>query len=75
MLKTKFDDLRKVVGIITGHCNLNHHLHMVGTTDRGLCQGCLQEEKMVEHMVFNCATKIEGPCPQYGFAGATRILI
>lgn len=59
LLKMKREDLRMMVGIITGHCDLNHHLLKTGATDSGLCRGCLQDEETVEHVILYCTATNE----------------
>lgn len=58
LLKLTRIDLRLMVGLITGHCNLNYHLHKTGATDSPLCRGCMQENETVAHVLLHCeATK------------------
>lgn len=54
LLKLNRTDLRLFIGIVTGHCELNYHLHKIGATDSPLCRGCLQENETVEHALLHC---------------------
>lgn len=54
LLKLQRQDLRLLVGLITGHCNLNSHLYKLGATDSPMCRGCMQENETVEHVLWHC---------------------
>jgi ribonuclease HI len=47
-------NLRFVTGILTGHCQLNKHLHRMGVSDTPLCRGCKQEDETMEHVLCDC---------------------
>jgi hypothetical protein len=44
LLKLNRDQLRWVVGLLTGHCYLKGHLFKLGLTDDPICERCLEDE-------------------------------
>jgi hypothetical protein len=42
LLKLNRDQLRRVVGLLTGHCHLKGHLFKLGLTGDPTCEMCLQ---------------------------------
>jgi hypothetical protein len=51
--------LRILVGLITGHCPLNKHLHNMGLTDEPICiAACEMEDESVFHLLCNCPSLI-----------------
>jgi hypothetical protein len=44
LLKLNRDQLRWVVGLLTGHCHLKAHLFKLGLTDDPICERCLEED-------------------------------
>lgn len=42
------------VGLLTGHCRLNKHLHTLGVTDNPKCRGCNLEDETAEHVLCHC---------------------
>ena len=54
LLSLKRQDLRAVIGIITGHCTLNGHMKTIGAVDSPTCPGCLEEDETAEHFVCFC---------------------
>ncbi|XP_048004470.1 uncharacterized protein LOC125240570 isoform X2 [Leguminivora glycinivorella] len=45
LLRTPRQQLRKLVGLMTGHNTLNKHLNNIGITDSPMCRACLEAEK------------------------------
>jgi hypothetical protein len=43
LLKVNRDQLRWVVGLLTGHRHLKGHLFKLGVTDDPICEGCLEK--------------------------------
>jgi hypothetical protein len=53
LLKLNRDQLRWVVGLLTGHCHLKGHLVKLGLTDDPTCERCLQEDcEAIAHLRF-----------------------
>jgi hypothetical protein len=50
--------LRILVGLITGHCPLNNHLHNMGLKDEPICIVCGMEEESAFHLPCNCPNLI-----------------
>ena len=46
--------MRIVVGIITGHCLVNKHLHNLKITQSSLCDKCNSDEESAFHLVCLC---------------------
>jgi hypothetical protein len=44
LLKLNEDQVRWVVGLLTGHCHLKGHLFKLGQTDAPICERCLEED-------------------------------
>jgi hypothetical protein len=53
LLKLNRDQLRWVVGLLTGHCHLKGHLFQLGLTDNPICERCL-EDKSATHILCDC---------------------
>ncbi|XP_075974068.1 uncharacterized protein LOC142975223 [Anticarsia gemmatalis] len=54
LISLKRDKIRKVIGILTGHCPLNKHLCTIGVTDSPLCRGCMEAEETPQHVLVEC---------------------
>jgi hypothetical protein len=54
LLKLNRDQLRWVVGLLTGHCHLKGHLFKLGLTDDATCERCLQEDESATHILCDC---------------------
>ena len=54
MSSLKREDLRLLIQVITGHCNLNRHRSIQGKTDTPLCQKCYEEEETPNHIISSC---------------------
>jgi len=46
--------IRQVTTAITGHGNINMHLHKMGLTDSPLCPKCEMEEETMGHHIEKC---------------------
>jgi ribonuclease HI len=46
--------LRGLVGVLTGHTNLNYHLHKIGILSDATCRGCSLEPETARHFVCTC---------------------
>jgi hypothetical protein len=54
LLKLNRDQLRWVVGLLTGHCHLKGHLFKIGLTDDSTCERCLEEDESATHILCDC---------------------
>jgi hypothetical protein len=54
LLKLNRDQLRWVVGLLTGHCHLKGHLFKLGLTDDPICKRCLEEDESATHILCDC---------------------
>jgi hypothetical protein len=54
LLKLNIDQLRWVVGLITGHCHLKGHLFKLGLTDDPICERCLEDDESATHILCDC---------------------
>jgi len=48
-------DLRILVGILTGHVDLNWHLHITGLHQDSVCPLCQEEEDTTAHFIAQCS--------------------
>jgi hypothetical protein len=46
------------VGLITGHCPLNKHLHNMGLIDEPICIACGMEDESAFHLLCDCPSVI-----------------
>lgn len=53
-LQLSRNNLRILVGLLTGHCRLNKHLHTLGVVDNPRCRGCNLEDETAEHVLCHC---------------------
>jgi hypothetical protein len=51
LLKLNRDQLRWVVGLLTGRCHLKGHLFKLGLTDDPICERCLEEDESATHIL------------------------
>jgi ribonuclease HI len=58
LLNTSKDNVRKLTGIITGHCRLNKHLYTMGIAEEPTCRGCGEEEETPLHLLCECEAYI-----------------
>jgi hypothetical protein len=54
LLRLNRDQLRWVVGLLTGHCQLKAHLFKLGLTDDPICERCLEEDESDTHILCDC---------------------
>jgi ribonuclease HI len=45
---------QEITQVLTGHCRLNHHLHLIKTISSPQCE-CGHGDETVEHFLFHCA--------------------
>lgn len=53
ILALKRSDIKRLVDVMTNHCNLNKHLHTMSYVDNPMC-GCGLEEETGLHLVTSC---------------------
>jgi hypothetical protein len=53
-LKLNRDQLRRVVGLFTGHFHLKGHLYRLGLTYDPTCGRCLEEDESATHILRDC---------------------
>jgi hypothetical protein len=51
LLKLNRDQLRWLVGLLTGRCHLKGHLFKLGLTDDPICERCLEEDESATHIL------------------------
>src|SRR5262249_42583850 len=49
-------ELKQIVQVVTGHCNLNYHLKRIKLSDTPTCQKCYEEDETAEHFLCECPT-------------------
>ena len=54
ILNSTRNNSKKLTQILTGHANLNRHLHIMGLSDTPLCSKCEEEEETVQHYISIC---------------------
>jgi hypothetical protein len=54
LLKLNRDQLRWVVGLLTGHGHLKGHLFKLGLIDDPNCERCLEEDESATHILCDC---------------------
>jgi hypothetical protein len=54
LLKWNRDQLRCVVGLLTGHCHLKGHLFKAGLTDEPICRRYLEDDESATHILYDC---------------------
>jgi ribonuclease HI len=47
-------DLRLLIGILTGHCELNAHMKRIGRSEVSLCRFCKKSEETPLHILCEC---------------------
>jgi hypothetical protein len=58
LLRLPRSKLRILVGLITGHCPLNKHLHHMGLIDEPICIACGMEDESAFHLLCDCPSLI-----------------
>ena len=54
LLNKSRKELRSMIGLITGHCKLNKHLHRMRLSEDSSCRRCNEEEETPIHLFTNC---------------------
>jgi hypothetical protein len=54
LLKLNRNQLRWVIGLITGHCHLKGHLFKMGLTNSPICERCLEKGESATHILCDC---------------------
>lgn len=49
---------RDLLFLLTGHCNLNRHLKLMGFTDEAMCRFRQSEEETIEMMFYVCSSLV-----------------
>jgi hypothetical protein len=49
LLRLNRDQLRWMVGLLTGHCHLKGHLFKLGLINDPICERCLEEDESATH--------------------------
>jgi hypothetical protein len=51
LLKLNRDQLRWVVGLLSGHCHIKGHLFKMELTDDPICERCLEEDELATNVI------------------------
>jgi hypothetical protein len=54
LLNLNRDQLRWVIGLLTGHCHLKGHLFKLGLTNDPICEWCLEKDESATHIMCDC---------------------
>jgi hypothetical protein len=54
LLRLNRDQLRWVVGLLTGHCHLKGHLFKLSLTADPICERCLEDDESSIHILCDC---------------------
>ena len=46
--------MRRITGVLTGHCPVRYHLQRIGLTEDPTCRMCLEDEETSEHLLCEC---------------------
>jgi ribonuclease HI len=63
--------LRLLLSVLTGHCALNRHLHLMGKVQSPTCPKCELEEETAHHFVGTCPAYTRARFHHYGKATLT----
>ena len=57
LLKFKRNDIRTLVGVLTGHCLIGRHASRLGAPYNDYCRSCqeVEEEETIKHLLCDCA--------------------
>jgi hypothetical protein len=58
LLRLPRSKLRILVGLITGHCPFNKHLHKMGLIDEPICIACGMKDESAFHLLCDCPSLI-----------------
>jgi hypothetical protein len=54
LLRLNRDQLRWMVGLLTGHCHLKGHLFNLGLINDPICERCQEEDESATHILCDC---------------------
>jgi hypothetical protein len=54
LLKLNRNQLKWVVGLLTGHCHLKGHLFKLGLSDYPTCERCQEKDETATHVLCKC---------------------
>ena len=54
LLEMSRGDIRRAVGLLTGHCSLMRHLQILGKAETGTCRKCEGDEETPIHVICEC---------------------
>jgi hypothetical protein len=54
LFKLNRDQIRWIVGRLTGHCHLKRHFFKLGLTVDPTCERCLEEDESATHVLCDC---------------------
>jgi hypothetical protein len=54
LLRLSRDQLRWIVGLLTGHCHLKGHLSKMGLMNDSICERCLEADESATHVLCDC---------------------
>jgi hypothetical protein len=72
LIKLSRNNLRLITGILTGHCNFNKHLFIIGITDSPLCRASRETEETVIHVLLECNAVAHHRAAHLGTPGDLR---
>jgi hypothetical protein len=56
LLRLNRDQLRRTVGLLTGHCHLKGHLFKMGLMNDPICERCLEVDESATHVLCDYET-------------------
>ena len=62
------DSMRLVMGLITGHCQLNQHRHRIGLSDSPQCDNCVGVIETPHHFLAECPKYLQQRLLYFGEA-------
>jgi hypothetical protein len=54
LLRLNRDQLRWIMGLLTGHCHLKGHLFKMGLMNDPICERCLETDESATHVLCDC---------------------
>lgn len=54
LLELNRTSLKTLIGLYTGHCRLNHHMHRIGLAENAECRLCMEDDEKAEHVLCTC---------------------
>ena len=55
LLSLPREDMRIIIGMLTGHCRLNYYLHNIGVASDPKCRLCKQQVESSKHLLCECS--------------------